>query len=62
MSPVVQIALVEGRDPATRAALIAAVTSAVTDTLAVEPERVRVLLHEVAAENWGVAGRPKAAP
>jgi len=62
MSPVVHISLVEGREPATRAALIAAVTSAVTDTLAVEPERVRVLLHEVAAENWGVAGRPQAAP
>jgi 4-oxalocrotonate tautomerase len=57
--PVVQIAMVEGRSAADRRALIASVTDAVTRTLALEPERVRVLITELPAANWGVAGRTK---
>lgn len=57
--PLVQIALVEGRSAAERRALIAAVTDAVIGALHVTPERVRVLISELPAENWGVAGRSK---
>ncbi len=57
--PLVQISIVEGRSAAERRALIASVTDAVTDTLGVAAERVRVLVSELPAANWGVGGRTK---
>lgn len=59
--PLVQVTLVEGRSPEQRAALIREVTAAVVRTTAMAPERVRVVLYEVAAEDWGVGGVTKAA-
>lgn len=60
--PVVQVTVLAGRDAETKRRLIAGVTDAVTDALAVEAARVRVLLYEVPPENWGVGGAPKAGP
>jgi 4-oxalocrotonate tautomerase len=57
--PLVQISLVEGRSVAERCALISSVTDAVTDTLGVAADHVRVLISELPAANWGVAGRTK---
>jgi 4-oxalocrotonate tautomerase len=57
--PIVQISLLAGRDAATKRAVIAAVTSAVTRSLGVREEQVRVLLYEVPSDGWGVAGRTK---
>lgn len=58
--PVVQVWLVEGHDEATRAAVVAQLTEVTVRVLGVEPVRVRVLLYELPAANWGVGGRSKA--
>jgi 4-oxalocrotonate tautomerase len=50
--------MLAGREPQTKKELIRRLTAAVTETLAVPPEQVRVLLNEVAPEHWGVAGLP----
>ena len=57
--PIVQISLLHGRPSALRAALGRAVTRAVCDSLDVPPATVRVLITEIAAENWFVAGEDK---
>lgn len=54
--PIVRIDLLEGRPAAAKAALIARVTAAVAETLAVSPENVRVLLTELPATHWAVGG------
>ena len=54
--PVVQISLVEGRDPARKRALVLAVTDAVVATLGVAPQQVRVLLYELPPSDWAVGG------
>jgi 4-oxalocrotonate tautomerase len=54
--PIVRIDMLAGRSPETKAALIQRITEAVVETLGSQPAQVRVLLNEVAPENWGVAG------
>jgi len=54
--PIVQVSLMEGRDPVVLRELIAEVTRAVADTLGAPPERVRVLVQEVPPHLWGVGG------
>lgn len=57
--PIVEINMIEGRPADKKRKLIASVTDAVVETLDVPRETVRVLIREVPAENWGVAGSPK---
>ncbi len=56
--PIVNVQLLAGRDAETKKELLAAVTAAVTATLKVPPEKVRVILQEIPPENWAVAGIP----
>jgi 4-oxalocrotonate tautomerase len=56
--PIVQIHLLEGRSKEVKQQLISEITAAVSRTLGNSPETIRVLLHDVASENWGVAGSP----
>jgi len=60
--PVVEIQLLAGRSKVLHERLIARVTDAVVESLGVKPEKVIVLLHEVAREHWGVAGVPRTDP
>jgi 4-oxalocrotonate tautomerase len=55
--PIVRVELLEGRSPETKAALIRRLTEAIVDTLGAQPSQVRVLLHDVPPENWGVGGQ-----
>jgi 4-oxalocrotonate tautomerase len=57
--PLVDITLIEGRDPERKRALIREVTDAVERTLGVERATIRVILREVPAAHWGVGGEPK---
>jgi 4-oxalocrotonate tautomerase len=50
--------MLKGRDVETRRELIKNVTAAVTSTLDVPGENVRVILNEMENENYGVAGLP----
>jgi 4-oxalocrotonate tautomerase len=58
--PLLQISLIEGRPPELKERLIGALTATVVDTLGVRPETVRVLLTELPAAHWGVAGASQA--
>lgn len=54
--PIVKIDLTTGRNSATKRDLIRAVTTAVQNSLGVEPRDVRVLLNEVDPNCWAVGG------
>ncbi|MDQ1355065.1 MAG: 4-oxalocrotonate tautomerase [Acidobacteriota bacterium] len=56
--PIVTIHLLKGRDKEKRKELIKNVTDAITKTLGVAEESVRVILNEMENENFGVAGLP----
>jgi 4-oxalocrotonate tautomerase len=56
--PVVLISMLSGRDKDTKKHLLKNVTAAVTSTLGVAPESVRVIINELPAEHYGVAGLP----
>jgi 4-oxalocrotonate tautomerase len=56
--PIIQVQLLEGRSKDLKRQLISEITEVVSKTLGNPPESIRVLLHEVPAENWGVGGAP----
>lgn len=58
--PLVQVTMIEGRSQEKKDALIREVTDAVSRTVDATPESIRVLLYEVPAGSWGVAGESKA--
>lgn len=56
--PILIVHLLEGRDEAQKKALMGAVTKAVTDTLQVPAESVRIILSEMKPADFAVAGLP----
>ena len=54
--PLVQISMLPGRSAEQKCALLAEVTEAVARTCKVAPEQVRILIAEIPAEHWAVAG------
>jgi 4-oxalocrotonate tautomerase len=54
--PIAHVSLIEGRTEAQKAALIAAVTKAIHDSIGAPIETVRVLIDEVPAAHWGIGG------
>ena len=58
--PIVQIHLLEGRDVEKKRNIVKKVTEAICETANVPPEQVRVILSEMAFENYSVAGVLKA--
>ncbi len=54
--PIVQIHLLEGRDDEKKRALVAEVTKAVCSTLGAPPEKVRIILSEMAENHYAIGG------
>ena len=54
--PIANLQILQGREPQTKDSLICAVTAAIVETLKVKPESVRVILHEIPPEHWGIGG------
>lgn len=54
--PIVRIELLEGRSTEQKKALIRQVSEAVTSSLGVRAEQVRVLLYELPADHWAIGG------
>jgi 4-oxalocrotonate tautomerase len=54
--PIVNIQLLQGREPQLKESLIHAVTATIVEVLKVKPETVRVILLEYPPEHWGIAG------
>jgi 4-oxalocrotonate tautomerase len=55
--PFAMLHILEGRDEAKKAALIAAVTDAISTTLGAPRETIRVLIQEIPKTQWGVGGK-----
>lgn len=55
--PIVQIQLIEGRSGDQKEKLIKEVTDACVSALGCTPETVRILLSDVATQDFGVAGQ-----
>lgn len=55
--PFAQIYLLEGRTEEQKRAVIEKVTQALTEALGAPKENVRVWIHDMPKENWGIAGR-----
>jgi len=58
--PILDVTLLSGRSPETKAQFIREVTDATVRTLDVKPEAVRVVLREVDPGHFAVAGVTKA--
>ena len=56
--PIVLINMLSGRSDKTKKALLKNVTAAVTSTLDVKPEAVRIIIHEIPFAHYGIAGLP----
>ena len=56
--PIVTINMLEGRNSRQKKELIKNVTESITATLKIPPEWVRVIITEMAFENYGIAGLP----
>lgn len=54
--PFAQIYLIEGRTEEQKRALIEKVTSAIVEAVDAPKENVRVWLHDMPKENWGIGG------
>nr|WP_306799433.1 2-hydroxymuconate tautomerase family protein [Alcanivorax quisquiliarum] len=54
--PIATIQIMEGRDEAAKAKLIAAVTDAICDSIGARREAVRVLVQEIPKSQWGIGG------
>lgn len=55
--PFAQIYLLEGRTEEQKRQLIQRVTDAIVEAIDAPRENVRVWLHDMPKENWGIAGR-----
>ncbi|MFN8170573.1 MAG: 2-hydroxymuconate tautomerase [Candidatus Nanopelagicales bacterium] len=56
--PFVQVTMLEGRSVEQKHDLIRRVTSAVTEALGGDPQRIRVAIYEVSSDEWGIGGEP----
>ncbi len=54
--PFAQIYMIEGRTEEQKRAVIEKVTQALVDAVGAPKENVRVCIHDVPKENWGIAG------
>ena len=54
--PFAQIYMIEGRTEAQKRAVIEKVTQALVEAVGAPPVNVRVWIHDVPKENWGIAG------
>ncbi len=54
--PFAQIYMLEGRTSEQKRAVIEKVTDALVDAIGVPKSNVRVWIHDVPKENWGIAG------
>lgn len=54
--PIAQIQVLEGRTTDQIRALVRAVTAAISESLGVKAESVRVVVTEVSKDHWGIGG------
>lgn len=60
--PIVEITMVEGRSPAMKRNLMRSVTDAITGSLSVPSDNVRVMISEIPKSHFAVGGEVKFNP
>jgi 4-oxalocrotonate tautomerase len=60
--PIVEITLIEGRPADKKRKLIGKVTDAIVEAIEAPRESVRVILREIPAAHFGVAGKTRESP
>lgn len=55
--PIIDVSIAAGRSPETTRRLISALTDAASQTLACDPEIVRVLIREIPTMHWAAGDR-----
>lgn len=60
--PIVDITLIEGRTPEAKERLMRKVTDAIVESIGAPPDSIRIILREIPAAHFGVAGVPKGKP
>jgi 4-oxalocrotonate tautomerase len=60
--PIVNIVMIKGRTTEQKKALFREVTDAINRTVGAPKENIRIMLQEVAPEDFAVAGVPKSEP
>jgi 4-oxalocrotonate tautomerase len=58
--PFITVQLIEGRTVEQKHALIKEISEAAIRVLDADPDNVRIVINEVTADDWGVAGVPVA--
>jgi 4-oxalocrotonate tautomerase len=54
--PIAHINIMEGRTDEQKEAMVSEVTAAISRTIGSPEENIRVLIHEVPKQNWGIGG------
>jgi 4-oxalocrotonate tautomerase len=54
--PIANINIIEGRSDEQKEALVAEVTSAINRAIGAPEETIRVLIHDIPKQNWGIGG------
>lgn len=54
--PIAEVHLLEGRTVEQKRKLIAEMTRAISESVDVKPEQVRIIIHEMPKEHFGIGG------
>jgi 4-oxalocrotonate tautomerase len=57
--PIVELKILEGRDPEVKRKLVRDITAAIAKNLSIPTDKIRILLYEIPSENWIVGGTTK---
>lgn len=60
--PIVDITLLEGRTPEAKFKLMEKVTAAIVESIGAPPDSVRIMLREIPASHYAIAGVSKGSP
>lgn len=60
--PIVEITMIEGRTPEAKRRLIAKVTDSIIEAIDAPRDSIRIILREIPALHFGVAGKTKEKP
>jgi len=56
--PFIQVTIVEGRTAEQKHDLMKKITDATSESLGSDPQRIRVAIYEVSADEWAIGGEP----
>jgi 4-oxalocrotonate tautomerase len=55
--PIVQVNLLDGRSDAQKRKMVAAITQALVETIDTKPEKVRIIVNDMAHDSYAIGGK-----